>query len=216
MTNAADSYPKRVERIAQSYRAWGYEVLAEPGKRDLPAALGSYRPDLLARNGDVTVFIEVADDEPAPGHYQEVAERVRSIPGWRYDLFLPDRREPATVGDGFPPLLREEIHSRYREAEALRAAGHADAALLLAWAATEALLRLLAEREDATLPRQETPFLLKHLVTLGVISRDQFVLLREAAARRNAVAHGFAVGESGRLAERLIELGDELAAEAIQ
>ncbi len=75
-----------------------------------------------------------------------MAERVRDIPGWRLDLVVVGSSDTLPLTAGLPVLPAREAERRYEEARQLADEGHENAALLIAWSATEAALRLLAER----------------------------------------------------------------------
>ncbi len=54
---------KRQQAVAREYRKKGYEVILEPGPSALPLFLAGFRPDLLARNENETVVIEIKSQE---------------------------------------------------------------------------------------------------------------------------------------------------------
>lgn len=68
---------------------------------------------------------------------------------------------------------------------------HIESAMLYAWSLVEATLRLLTEHEGLSLQRLDSLYLVKQLVTAGVISRPEYQLLMNALSLRNAIAHGF-------------------------
>ncbi|MGH7717965.1 MAG: hypothetical protein ACREON_03855 [Gemmatimonadaceae bacterium] len=205
----------RVREAASRYRARGYDVILEPSEQDLPAFLPGYRPDFVARLGDERVLVEVAHTPSAEqlAHYREVAEQVHSQRGWRLDLVVSNPSDRVLLGVEYPVLPVEDISRRYEEAEKLLADGHSEAAFLIAWAATEAALRLLASSNALEVHRSVTPVLLKQLVTLGVISRAQYDTLWRSYKQRNAIAHGFAASEAPGTAHTVIALGKEILGE---
>ena len=54
---------KRQQAVAREYKKKGYEVVMEPGSSALPSFLAGFRPDLLARNENETVVIEIKPQE---------------------------------------------------------------------------------------------------------------------------------------------------------
>lgn len=112
---------------------------------------------------------------------------VRAQRGWRFELVLlkPDVGPP-----GARAWNAEDIEDSLGQIEAILGAGYPEAALLLAWSAAEAALRLLAEKEHLDLEREDAAYLLRLLVTRAVITREQYERLWEALELRNAVAHG--------------------------
>ena len=118
---------------------------------------------------------------------QQLAKAVREQPGWRFELVLlkPDPGLP-----GARAWNAEEVAESLGQIEAILRTGHPEAALLLAWSAAEATLRLLAEKERLELDRDDAVYLLRLLVTRAVITREQYARLWQALEVRNAVAHG--------------------------
>lgn len=203
-----------VERVAAGYEAWGYRITYEPASEQLPPTIAGYRPDFLAEREGEHIVVEVrrepgvADEE----RYRELAESVRDIPGWRLDLVVVGSSDTLPLTAGLPVLPARGAERRYEEARQLAEDGHEDAALLIAWSATEAALRLLAERNAVPVQRSNTPRLLKQLVSLGVLGRSQYDVLWSLYQQRNAVAHGFATHQASDSA-RVIDAGTELLAE---
>lgn len=177
--------------------------------------MNGYRPDLLAERDGEHVLVEVkgltsASDE---ARYRALAERVQAHPEWRVDLVAVGSPDRLALSSELPVLPAADVERRYDEADGLAAGGHGDAAVLIGWAATEAALRLLAERNAVPVQRAATPVLLKQLVSLGVISREQYDTLWPLYQQRNAIAHGFAVQGTPQSADRVIQMGRELLAE---
>lgn len=212
---AGASEARRVADVAASYRASGYRVTPSPSPNQLPGFLAGYQPDLLAEREGEHVLVEVktaatpSDDE----HYRELAERVQTHPEWRVDLVVLGTSDRLLLGGELPVLPASDVERRYEEAHSLAASGHDDAAVLIAWAATEGALRLLAERNAVPVQRASTSALLKQLTALGVIAREQYDTLWTLYQERNAIAHGFAAQRVPHSAEQVIGVGRELLAE---
>jgi hypothetical protein len=101
------------------------------------------------------------------------------------------------------------------DARQLLGAGHLEAAILLAWAAVEGQLRELARQEEIPLPRPGTLTLLRQLVSLGPIDREQYQALAEAYKARSAVADGFKPpSELGPAVQALLGLSEAIARES--
>ena len=188
----AASEAELARQIAEEYRTNGYEVTMQPGPDQLPPALSAYRPSILARKSDETVVVEIRSRpmsrRRAP--LEGLAETVRGLPGWRLELVLaePDIAFPLPVTT--LPWSEREAGRALDEAQRLLEAGHAEAALLMAWAGTEATLRLVAEREGVKAERNEANYLLERFTTEGVPGQREYQVLRSALAQRNAIAHG--------------------------
>ncbi len=186
---------QRIERIAEEYRSKGYDVLVEPSGPDLPSFLGDHRPDLIARRGDERLIIELKPSlsRAEPERARNLAERVEKELGWKLVLIATSPAEELLPGEQLPLLSLPEVEQHLRHARQLLNSGRLEAALLLAWAAVESQLRALAKREEIPMPRPETPTLLRQLVSLGIIDREQHRVLADAYKARSAVAHGFKV-----------------------
>jgi hypothetical protein len=183
---------QKVQEIAQRYRDQGYEVTLAPKGDELPDALRTLPPDLIARKGGDVVVVEVKSRPSLsrPPRPSDLARVVREQTDWRFELVIvnPERQIPAPYDA--QDWNEEDVQSRLREAKTLLDAGHVEAALLLGWSATEATLRLLAEREGLPLERMDPPYLLKRLATSAVLRQQEYNRFWSLFELRNAVAHG--------------------------
>jgi hypothetical protein len=188
----AASQAELARQIADDYRAKGYEVTLQPPPDLLPPDLAAYAPDVLARKGDEAVVIEIRSRPTSRGQppLEGLARAVRALPGWRLELVLAEPDIAFPLPESTLPWSEREAAGALDEAEALLEAGHAEAALLIAWAGTEATLRLVAEREGVAAERNEANFLLERLTTEGVLAQREYQVLRGALSLRNAIAHG--------------------------
>ena len=192
MTNAmpTESEHDRLDKIAQDYRARGYEVKIQPGREDLPDFLSSFEPDLIASGKGETVVVEVKtrrelNTPPLP---QTLEAALQNRAGWRFELVI----------DGRDAELREtltlhQIRGLLETAKELERPAFSIAALLTLWSATEGALRLLAQREHVELESLAPAYVVNKLYTVGLLGRDQLQTLREAMRLRNQAAHGFQV-----------------------
>jgi Holliday junction resolvase len=188
----AASGAELTRQVAEDYRSKGYEVSLQPGPDQLPPSLAGYRPDFVARKGDETVVVEIKSRPTSRREppLESLAKAVRALPGWRLDLVMAEPDIAFPLPGRTLPWTTQEAGKALDEADRLLEAGHAEAALLMAWAGTEATLRLVAEREGIKAERNEANFLLERLTTEGVLGQREYQLLRDALALRNAVAHG--------------------------
>jgi hypothetical protein len=179
-------------QIAEDYRTKGYQVTMQPGPDQLPQSLAAFAPDILARRGDEAVVIEIRS-RPASRRQpplEDLAREVRALPGWRLELVLAEPDIAFPLPATTLPWSEREAGRALNEAEQLLKAGHAEAALLMAWAGTEATLRLVAAREGVEAERNEANFLLERLTTEGVLGQREYQTLNGALSLRNAIAHG--------------------------
>jgi hypothetical protein len=179
---------RRIQELAREYQDKGYEVAVEPEAKQLPAPLAGFRPGLLVRRGEDVIVVEVkARGSLADPKLQKLAKTVREQPGWRFELVL---LKPESEFAGATPWSADEVADVLGEVEGMLSAGYAEAALLLAWSAAEATLRLLADKERLVLERQDAPYILRLLVTRAVVAREEYQRLWDVLQVRNAVAHG--------------------------
>ena len=205
---------RRLRLLAQEYRAKGYEVTEHPGPNQVPDFLRPFQPDLIARQGEGGVVVEVKTRAALArtSEAQEMARVLQSQPGWTFELVLVGAGDQALLAEGAEAFTADDVARSLDEAERLLDVGFAEAALLHAWAAAEATLRLLARQEGLDPDRPMPPLhLLKTLATEGALARSDYAPLMEAARLRNALAHGYRVPtfEPG-LVRKLIGTTDRL------
>lgn len=184
----------QLAKIAEDLRARGYEVTITPSADDVPEFLRGYQPDILARDGREHLVIEIKTSSTAPEDtdgLQAIAERIAQQPGWRFAIIAPPPPEEILPGERLAPLEESEIRHRLIEAETLAGSGHFEAALMLAWAAAEGAMRIIASRERLPLRRSDTLTLLRGLASEGLVNRSHFRQLTDLFRWRSALAHGF-------------------------
>lgn len=184
---------QRAHELAEEYRRRGYAVIEAPSQEQLPDFLAGYHPDLLIRKGEEAIIVAVKTrasltKEP---HIRELARLLRTRPNWTFELVIVGDGEQWRAPEGARPFVREDILNNTAAAEHLLEAGYAEAALLLAWSAVEAAVRLLTEEEQIVLDRLMPLSVLKQAVMHGVISREEYRLLTKIVEYRNALIHGF-------------------------
>jgi hypothetical protein len=182
---------RKIQEVAREYRRAGYRVFVEPTGPDVPEFLGDYPPDLIAIGDRESVVIEVKSvrgfDRSDETH--EVSSRVSKHAGWRFELVVTNPRRGSQADEKSPwDLLVVDTH--LQQVRALFELDQLQAAFLLLWADTEALLRHLARQEGIPVNRLSPPQIVKELATQGVVDRRDYSPLEEAATVRNAFAHG--------------------------
>jgi hypothetical protein len=191
-----------IAKVAEDYRRRGYDVDVVPRGPGLPDFLSGFQPDLIARSPTESVVVEVkvGTRTSVAERFRDVAERVNRQPGWRFSLVFvnPDRPDEISEAEPAPlSLLRERAHN----AEALLAAGQAEAAFLLFFSALEGILRVLGQRALLPLERLPPSALIRELYSAGEISRAQFESLMRLLPIRNELVHGFQPQEPPDLEE---------------
>jgi uncharacterized protein YutE (UPF0331/DUF86 family) len=185
---------ERLLQLAEEYRDKGYEIYFEPNPEDLPDFLRNYRPDMIVRRGKETVIIEVKSrhslNYSSRQYLQNLAQSVEQHPGWRFELVMVNPEDSVYSLKPESSLQQPEIETRLQMARQL-VTQHPESAILYSWSLAEATLRLVAEHERISLHRLDPLYLVKQLVTEGVISRPEYQLLMDVLSLRNVIAHGF-------------------------
>ena len=181
-----------VRETAEHYRAEGYAVAAGDQLDHLPDFLNGYRPDLLARNAEESVVVEVRQRDQLAGDHElkRLPGLVENRSGWRFDLVLFDAKASS---DEFAEFGRQpqvqEIQTRVAQADRMLVTGNWEAAHLVAWSAAEAVIRELVR--DCELDEAIDPLsMLTKLAYDGHVSQAEYSRLRDALRERNALAHG--------------------------
>ena len=178
------------KKTADEYRARGYEVILEASVDFLPG----FRADIVARQGDDKRIVEVRRRSSLrhDSRINEIARIIESQPGWQFDIVLVPEPLQLVAPEGSRPIGVEAALHQMGAAERLLDDGHPESALLIAWAACEAVLRTQLQDEtgsDDDLPL--TSQLMDAATMYGIISHEDRGYLKELQALRNAVAHGY-------------------------
>ena len=198
---------KRIADImAAEYIGKGYQVWQDAPLHFLPG----FRADLLVKKGDErkVIAVKTRPSLVADPAFSEFKRIVNSQPGWKFELLLVGEPERLAPAENSQPLDESGILNRLDQAETALDTGLPEAALLLAWAGTQALVRIMVEAEGIAIKRVTTPdYVLSYAVYLGAIDRDNADRLRQIAECRNSIAHGFEVSDfTGALVVELIAM----------
>jgi len=202
---------RRLASIAAEYENKGFQVKLRPADGDLPEFLRGFEPDLIATGNGESMVVEVKAGKELVEEEQSIAAieaALRNRPGWRFELVI-DGSDP----DFGPSLTAPQIETAIEEANELERGGRVVAALLLLWSATEAVLRLLAARENVDLESPAAGYVTKRLYTLGLLGREQYRILDEAVRLRNQAAHGFQVSVTRQDLANVAAIARELLSE---
>lgn len=185
---------QRLREVAREYRQRGYEVLIEPRPDQLPSFLAPFRVDMLARSAEENVIVEVRTQDSladAP-ELDAIAHALHNKPSWRFELVVtnPKDRSSQQFKDALS-LNQRDITYRLQEARQLSDQEHGEAALLLAWSATEALLRSIADAEAIPVTQNYPSQVTKSLFMYGVLDKEQYETLQEGLQARNMIVHGY-------------------------
>jgi hypothetical protein len=217
MTSNSDRAASALEaRVAEKYRAEGFEVVLEPRERDLPFDLGTYRPDMIAiRDPNEGYIIEVKSSVSRTpiDRYREIAEAVAQHAGWSFLLITGDDVSLTERLEGPYGLLTwAQISERQAQADALLALGDTSGAFLLEWSTLEAALRRHALGLSIPIERLPSLSLINHLYSQGELSIEQFDHARALQDIRNRLVHGFQTPDLLEPTKQLRELVADLIA----
>jgi hypothetical protein len=204
---------RRLQEIAESYGAAGYDVIVNPAPDQLPFSVSDYQPDLVAKKGDHGFLVGLRSSAAriSVDRLHEVAKEVADHSGWRFLLVTPEDVGGATFpGIDSVQATWPDVAAGVDEAERLRNTGQDVAAYLILWIAFERMLRLRAEDTDAPIERLSPSILIRHLYSNGELTIDQFDTAITCQNMRNLVVHGMSGSDLEDPLQRLGQLVREL------
>lgn len=196
MNTSSSLEAQRIREIAEEYRKKGYEVIEQPSRNQLPEFMAKYRPDLIVRKGQENKVIEVKSrlslhNEP---YIRELAKLVQNERNWKFELATVKEIAQITSPEDSLPFEIEDILSEIETAQSLQE-DLPKVALLLAWTATEATIRLITQNAGLPLENITPRYIIHQATTNGLITRDDFNFLTNAMKYRNAFVHGFKIDD---------------------
>ncbi len=213
-------FEQELKQVAALYSSQGYQVVHRPGPQDLPDFARDFKVEIVGRRGDGGVLVsvkknrlEMAADKDMPRY----AEMTSGQPGWRYDFALLEATEPGTSeASGAQDFSAEDVTGTLAEAEELGRLGFIRPAILTAWSALEAAMRLRLRAAGETagwgaMPRE----MLTELYSSGLLDIEEFSHLERLYQVRNQIVHGFASPTSdGGMVSFMAGLGRRLVEES--
>lgn len=202
---------KTLSKLAAKYRSDGYEVELNASVPQLTKSFHNFRADLVARRDDETVILEVKSyvEMSKDSHLARLAKTINGIPGWRFEVVVlkPKREAPGTN----PELLNvKDLNNRTRIADKLGDRNEFDLAMLVIWTNVEALLRHVANIEGIKLENQSTEYILKKLLSYGLLTKKVYKLFSEGLKYRNKLVHGYKISSLHK--SKLNVMADSIAA----
>lgn len=175
-----------LENIVPQLEAEGFEVIARPSRHRLPPFMQSYSPDAIALREDKNLAIEVLRKG---GSSEKKLDELRNLlvghRDWELRVYWIS---PASVPEPIEPSAPEDIGQAIKTIEHLAGEGRLAPALLMSWAALEALGRGLSPE---TIVRPQTPGRLTEVLAAeGYVTPTEADLLRRVASVRNRLIHG--------------------------
>lgn len=175
-----------LEGIIPQLEAEGFEVYTRPSPLLLPPFMGNYSPDAIALRPDRKLAIEVVREGPSSkGRLDKIRGLLSGHKDWELRVYWVS---PTGGPKLIEPAPRGAIEQAIEAVDELVAAGRTAPALLMAWAALEALGRALLPDAFA---RPQTPArLIEVLAGDGQITPAEADRLRQLADSRNQLIHG--------------------------
>jgi hypothetical protein len=170
------------------YEQRGYTFIAHPTHDLVPPFLRGYRPDALAISdkGSIVIEVKAARSSAAEKSLSRIAQLIAEQPNWKFEVYYG--------GDFTRPVYerpdRNEILQLVNEVRRLANAGFERAAIVMGWAALEAIARALrTESESASAPMIPSA-IVEWLVSGGHVDAATGRILRHMVRTRNAIVHG--------------------------
>ena len=175
-----------LEEVQRTLIEDGYEVVLQPNSLLVPAFLSGYQPDAIAFRSDKNLIIVVASQSPdTERHIGALRKKLAGQHSWELRLIWTTPGEKSVT---LPPSSPIDISETILEIEQLSALEHYRPALLLGWAALEALGRLSLPTE---LGRPQSPArLIDQLAFNGKLNPNDADNLRDIIQKRNGLIHG--------------------------
>jgi len=169
------------------FEAEGYSFVEFPERDMLPAFMQGYRPDAVAfREGkSIAIEVKLRHDPATEKNLRSISERFENQPSWEFRIVYGDEVEDEPLHK--PTLAQIEPH--VAEAEVLLREGYYRAALVLGWAAIEAIARTVSDDFPSSGARtmRQAVELLEHT---GRLRFEQAQQLRKLLSLRTKVVHG--------------------------
>jgi hypothetical protein len=208
----------KAKEIAKEYQNKGFKVTIEPKFSNLPREIQclGFQPDIIATSENINLIIEVKTFETIKNSkLAEIAEKVKSIEGWDFELvYTNPRSKNEAPSVSVPNTYMDAKRSVDRAARFLGTdAGeeYSDAALLLIWGAVENALRANFSTYKNTKKNLTPRALIRDAVILGIIGKNDQIFLESMMKKRNEISHGiFNETLNKRELEKLVNLGQDI------
>lgn len=162
----------------------GYDVILNPAHALLPDTLRHFRPAGIAIGRNPKLIIEIANEGPSDAaRVAALQAALNNVADWKLHLIVGLQGS----SQQFPPIDDASIAAMLERVRSL-AGSEPQAALLMGWAAFEALGRKIRPNDFA---RPQSPGrVIEQLAAEGLVTPTQATFLRSMASKRNAFIHG--------------------------
>ncbi|MGA1410919.1 MAG: hypothetical protein ACO37W_14435, partial [Prochlorotrichaceae cyanobacterium] len=178
------------ERQVQSkYEKMGYEVIPQPAKEMLPFDLGGYIPDLLCKNKEENILIEVKGRvwKDSLETYKTIAKIINQYNGWKF--FIIQMKDLYDSRDPIQNVTKYDYDRYMQKINNSKKAGLFEAALVYAWNLLILLFRLKVEQDSSILLETTDKNLINTLYSDGAISLPDYDQLLSLMIKRNESVH---------------------------
>lgn len=184
MTLGRQTEAEILEATARSLEEQGYDVFLRPDSSFLPPSLRLLQPDGIAIREEDKLIIQIAQEGPSDAKkVAELQSALRAEPGWKLHLVVGLLPSSSWIS------LVDEVDIAKVISRASNLIGvETSAALLMAWAALEALGRKRMPNEFAK--PQSPGRIVERMASEGMITPSEAAFLRTMAQKRNAFIHG--------------------------
>jgi len=184
---------RRIKELAKDYESKGYAVIINPSQALLPDFLKGFEPDLIVKNSEESVIIEVKSrqDINELKKYEQFASEISERKGWRFELVFTNMQVPFIDKNSDITLDKVTIKSRLQQINSIIANNLFEAAFLLTWATLEGAMRLQLDNENIQISNKQTSYIFKTLYSYGLINQNDYRNLEKLFLIRNNLIHGF-------------------------
>jgi len=177
-----------LEALRPRYEAEGFAFTTSPRADDLPAFLGKYVPDAIARKPDVSIAIEVKRHQSptTQASLKQIQGLFEGRKDWRLQVVYMGEEPLQHIR--IHPSSIDDIRRRMGEIRALCAQSQHRAAFVLAWSLLEAALH---SQSGESAGRALTPgTVVQTLAMSGFIEPELERSARSLIELRNRIVHG--------------------------
>jgi hypothetical protein len=172
-----------LENLRPRFEAEGYRVFLHPSSSLLPPFMAGYRPDAIAVSPKKKIAIEVVPPRD-PEKLNRLQDLIRKRDDWELRLVRVVNNLPAAIDAASRPAIDRAIAM----VSDLKNGGHPVPALIMGWAAVEAIGRAL---EPDRYGRPQTPGrLVEFFAHEGYLDPDESDFLQSLIPLQNTAVHG--------------------------
>ncbi len=215
------NFEQELKRVSDQYTGQGYRVVTHPNPEDLPPFAKDFKVEIIGKRGDDGVLVAVKknrDELSLDPFLPLYAERTGMQTGWRFDFVVLEGEDPTEPrGREAREFSVDDVDKTMEDAAQMARLGFVRAAVLTAWGALEAAMRIRLRAAHIDV-RGDTPRVMANeLYSSGMVSADEFHELQRMYRLRNEIVHGFSSPSPGSEAVSFLSnLADRLLADSQQ